>query len=146
MRPAGCSPGIPTRTECSVSRSSARFTCCEGCSNEAAPRSGVWRHDDKLLQVGAAPVRNEEGGIVGALLVGYDLSNGYAKREARLIGHDLLFITDEGIYSTSTSVEVRDALQKALYAPPLDAETGAALQGKPTQPWGASSAAMRTLA
>jgi len=107
-----------------------------GVFKRGSARSGVWRHDDKLLQVGAAPVRNEEGGIVGALLVGYDLSNGYAKREARLTGHDLLFITDEGIYSTSTSVEVRDALQKALYAPPLEAETGAALSGKPTQPWG----------
>jgi hypothetical protein len=100
-------------------------------------RYGVWRHDDKLLQVGAAPVRNDEGGVVGALLVGYDLSNGYAKREAKLTGHDVLFITEQGVYSTSTSVEVRDALEKALYSPPLDAETGSALRGKPTLPWSA---------
>ena len=98
-------------------------------------RYGVWRFDGKLLQVGAAPVRNDQGSIVGALLVGYDLSNGYAKREARLAGHDLLFLTDEGIYSTSTSVALRDALQNALFASPLDAETEAALAGKPTLPW-----------
>lgn len=100
-------------------------------------RYGVWRYDGKLLQVGAAPVRNDEGSIVGALIVAYDLSNGYAKREARLTGHDVLFLTSDGIYSTSTSVAVRDALEGALFAPPLDAETEAALAGKPTLPWAA---------
>lgn len=98
-------------------------------------RYGVWRNDDKLLQVGVAAVRNDEGSIVGALMVGYDLSNGFAQREARLVGHDLLFITRERVYSTSTSVDVRDALEEALYAPPLDVETEAALRGKPTLPW-----------
>ena len=103
-------------------------------------RYGVWTHQDKLLQVGVAAVRNEQGGVVGALLVGYDLSNGFAKQEARLVGHDLLFVMGDRIYSTSTSVDVRDALQEALYAPPLDNGTKAALQGKPTQPWTASLA------
>lgn len=98
-------------------------------------RFGVWRHDDKLLQVGVAAVRNEEGGVVGALLVGYDLSNGYAQREAKLIGHDLLFITPEGVYSTSTAVDIRDALEKALYSEPLASTTSAALGRKPTLPW-----------
>ena len=100
-------------------------------------RYAVWRHDDKLLQVGVAPVRNKEGSIVGALLVGYDLSNGVAQREARRMGHDLLFITEDGVYSTSTSVDVRNALQAALYAAPLETQTRAALAGKPTQPWSA---------
>jgi hypothetical protein len=107
----------------------------KGVFRRGNARYGVWRHDDKLLQIGAAPVRNDEGGVVGALLVGYDLSNGYAKREAKLAGHDVLFLTEEGVYSTSTSVEVRDALDTALYAPPLDAETASALRGKPTLPW-----------
>jgi len=100
-----------------------------------ASRYGVWGHEDKLLQVGVAAVRNDQGGVVGALLVGYDLSNGFAKQEASLIGHDLLFVMGERIYSTSTSVDVRDALQEALYSPPLDNRTLAALQGKPTLPW-----------
>ena len=106
-----------------------------GIFKRGGSRYGVWRHDNKLLQIGVAAVRNEEGGVVGALLVGYDLSNGYAKREARLLGHDLLFVTPEGVYSTSTSVGVRNALEKALYSPPLDAQTTAALAGKPTLPW-----------
>jgi hypothetical protein len=108
-----------------------------GLFKRGGSRYGVWLHNDKLLQIGVAAVRNEEGGVVGALLVGYDLSNGYAKQEARLLGHELLFITPEGVYSTSTAVDVRDAVEKALYAPPLDVQTTAALQGKPTLPWAA---------
>jgi Double sensory domain of two-component sensor kinase len=105
-----------------------------------AARYGVWHQGDKLLQVGVAPVRNDQGGVVGALLVGYDLSNGFAQQEAALIGNEVLFIMADRIYSTSTSVEVRDALQAALYSPPLDSGTAAALQGKPTLPWTAKLA------
>ena len=100
-----------------------------------AARYGIWLDQDKLVQVAVAAVRNDDGGIVGTLLVGYDLSNGFAQREAKLIGHDLLFITPDKIYSTSTSVGVRDALQRALYSTPLDNGTKAALQGKRTMPW-----------
>jgi hypothetical protein len=100
-----------------------------------APRYGVWHHEDKLLQIGVAAVRNDQGGVVGALLVGYDLSNGFAKQEASLIGHDVLFIMADRIYSTSTHVDLRDALQEALYSSPLDHGTIAALGGKPTLPW-----------
>ena len=113
----------------------SQVSVLRGVFKRGGPRYGVWRHDRKLLQIGVAPVRNEEGGIVGALLVGYDLSNGYAQREAKLVGHDLLFITREGIYSTSTSVDVRNALEGALYGEPLDVDTNAALRGKPTLPW-----------
>ena len=102
-----------------------------------ASRYGVWLDEDKLLQIGVAAVRNDQGGVVGALLVGYDLSNGFAQREAALFGHDLLFVMADRIYSTSTSVEVRDALQETLFSEPLDVETKAALEGRPTQPWSA---------
>jgi hypothetical protein len=111
-----------------------------GVLKRGASRYGVWQHEDKLLQVGVAAVRNDQGGVVGALLVGYDLSNGFAKQEAALIGHDLLFIMPDRIYSTSTHVDVRDALQGALYSSPLDSGTNAALQGKPTLPWNATLA------
>jgi len=106
-----------------------------GVLKRGSSRYGVWPLEDKLLQVGVAAVRNDQGSVVGALLVGYDLSNGFAKQEARLIGHDLLFVMGERIYSTSTSVEVRDGLQDALYTPPLEGSTRAALGGKPTLPW-----------
>ncbi|MGB5812147.1 MAG: MXAN_5187 C-terminal domain-containing protein, partial [Polyangiales bacterium] len=100
-----------------------------------AARDGVWLDQDKVVHVGVAAVRNDDGGVMGALLVGYDLSNGFAKREAAVIGQELLFVTDDSIYSTSTSVGVRDALQKVLYSAPLDKATHAALQGKRTTPW-----------
>jgi hypothetical protein len=115
-----------------------RVPVLRGVLQRGGSRYGVWHYEDKLLQVGVAAVRNEEGALVGALLVGYDLSNGFAKREATLIGHDLLFLTKDGIYSTSTSVDVRDRLQEALYSPPLENGTKAALQGKPTLPWTAT--------
>jgi len=98
-------------------------------------RYGVWNRRDKLLQAGVAAVRNDQGGIVGALLVAYDLSNGFAKREALVLGHDLLFITSGDVYSTSTSVDVRNELQQALHSAPLESTAKAALAGKPTLPW-----------
>ena len=49
-----------------------------------AARYGVWLYQGKLVQVAVAAVRNDDGGIVGTLLVGYDLSNGFAQREAAL--------------------------------------------------------------
>ncbi|MEM7139133.1 MAG: MXAN_5187 C-terminal domain-containing protein [Myxococcota bacterium] len=101
-------------------------------------RDGVWLDQGKLVHVGVAAVRNDDGGVVGALLVGYDLSNGFAQQEAAVIGQDLLFVTGDTIYSTSTSVGVRDALQKALYSEPLDKGTQAALRGKRTTPWKAT--------
>lgn len=103
--------------------------------SSGAARYGIWLDQGKLVQVAAAAVRNDDGGVVGTLLVGYDLSNGFAKREAKLIGHDLLFITSDKIYSTSTSVGVRDALQQALYSSPLDKGTSAALEGNRTMSW-----------
>ena len=111
-----------------------------GVLKRGASRYGIWSLDDKLLQVGVAAVRNEQGGVVGALLVGYDLSNGFAQQEARVLGHELLFVRDDRIYSTSTSVDVRDALQDALFSQPLVNSTKAALGGKPTLPWTASLA------
>jgi len=45
----------------------------------------VWRKDDesKVMQVAAAPIRSESGSVIGALVVAYDVSNGYAAGEAR---------------------------------------------------------------
>ncbi len=100
-----------------------------------SPRYGVFLDQGKLVRVAVAPARSEDGGIVGALLVGYDLSNGFAKREAELLGQDVLFITSDAVYSTSTSVGVRDALQDALYDAPLETSTRAALVGKRSVPW-----------
>ena len=99
----------------------------------------VWSRDGKLLQVGLAPVRTAQGGMLGALLVGYDLSNGFAKREAARLGRDVMFLSDSGVYSTSTSVGVKDGLQALLFGK-LEGATRQALDGKTSSPWTAEVA------
>lgn len=103
--------------------------------DSGVPSYDVWARENKLLQIAVAAVRNTEGGILGALLVGYDLSNAFAKGEADVLGRDVVYLTDERIYSSSTSGPVREALQRFLYQPPLDATTQAALRGNAAPPW-----------
>ncbi|MBX7193967.1 MAG: hypothetical protein K1X94_18075 [Sandaracinaceae bacterium] len=63
----------------------------------------VWEstQDNKALQVAVAPIRSEEGRILGALVVGYDLSNGLADSEGELVGRDVAFVWGERVYSSS---------------------------------------------
>ncbi len=99
------------------------------------PSYDVWARENKLLQIAVAAVRNTDGGILGGLLVGYDISNAFAKAEARVLGRDVVYLTDERIYSSSTAAPVRESLQRMLYQPPLDAGTQAALAGSRVPPW-----------
>lgn len=105
-------------------------------SDEVA-RHDVWRKTDenKLLQVGMAPVINEQGAVLGALVVGYDLSNGLAANEAEVLGRDVAFIVQDNVYSSSLhgSGPVQ-ALKERLFGP-LAASTNAALTGTGSQPW-----------
>ncbi len=70
---------------------------------DGSARHDVWLEDqeNKLMETAVAPIRNEQGAILGALVVGYDLSNGLASREAALLGRDIAFIVDGHIYSSS---------------------------------------------
>lgn len=103
--------------------------------DKGVPAWGIWEEDGRLAAVAVAPVRDELGAILGALLVGYDLSNGFAQREAQVIGDDVAFITREKVYSASTSAPVRNALQGQLFSESLDAATRGALAGKRSAPW-----------
>ena len=96
----------------------------------------VWHKedDDKLLQVALAPVRNQEGGLIGAVLVGYDISNGLAQREAEVFGHEVAFLRGGGIYSSSLGQSEVAALSRFLFQTMAD-DTAAALQGGATSPW-----------
>lgn len=105
--------------------------------SNGAPRFGVWPREDKLLQIGVAAVRNDDGGVVGVLLVGYDLSNGFAQQEAEVLGRDVAFITSEKVYSSSTSAAVREALVNLLYSDDNRAGTQAALSRQRNAPWAA---------
>jgi len=96
----------------------------------------VWHKadDDKLLQVALAPVRNQEGGLIGALLVGYDISNGLAEREAEVFGHEVAFLREGGIYSSSVDQNVVTSLGSFLFDTMAD-DTAAALTSGATSPW-----------
>jgi hypothetical protein len=63
----------------------------------------VWEstQDDKALQIAVAPIRSDEGRVLGALMVGYDLSNGLASAEAELLGRDVAFVWGDRVYSSS---------------------------------------------
>ncbi|MFT5430964.1 MAG: HAMP domain-containing protein [Myxococcota bacterium] len=83
--------------------------------------NGIAAHDawmrtdeNKLLQIGMAPVRNDEGGVVGALIVGYDISNGVAERQSDLLGREVVFVRNGTVYSASVGQSETTALQTAL--------------------------------
>ena len=70
---------------------------------DSVPRHDVWieEQEKKMLQTAVAPIRAESGTLLGALVVGYDLSNGVARRLADLIGRDVAFLTEGKVYSAS---------------------------------------------
>jgi len=86
------------------------------------PAHDIWleSQEKKLLETAIAPIRADSGTILGALVVGYDLSNGVAKREAALLGRDVAFITDGNVYSSSLDSSAARDLRAKLFGP--DAE------------------------
>jgi hypothetical protein len=83
----------------------------------------------KVLQTALAPIRSEAGTTLGALIVGYDLSNGVAQRAARLLGRDVAFIVDGKVYSASVEGGAAKALRDFLFGPQATA-TRAVLAGQ----------------
>jgi hypothetical protein len=82
-------------------------------------RHDVWREEEqnKLLQTAIAPIRADSGAVLGALIVGYDLSNGLAADEAKLLGRDVAFIIDGKVYSSSLDVAGARDLRTFLFGP-----------------------------
>jgi hypothetical protein len=92
----------------------------------------VWLEDQqkKVLQTAMAPIRAaESGNVLGALIVGYDLSNGIAQREAKVLRRDVAFVTEGNIYSSSLEGGSAKALQGYLFGPAA-ASTNAILGGQ----------------
>lgn len=81
--------------------------------------------ENKLFRVAVAPIRNDGGGVIGALLVGYDISNSLAEREARLIGRQVAFVYGESIYSSSLDQATATQLSTHLFAEQRGATEGA---------------------
>lgn len=94
------------------------------------PGHDAWLYADegKLLAVAMGPVRNEEGGVIGALVVGYDISNGMAARLGALVGRKVGFIREGRVYSSSLGTAGADALNLA-FAGPLEGALAGATAG-----------------
>jgi hypothetical protein len=100
-------------------------------------RHDVWLKTDenKLLQIGMAPIVSDQGAVLGALVVGYDLSNGLATSEAQVLGRDVAFIVADNVYSSSLGGSGPVQALKGHLFGPLAADTNAALEGSGSQPW-----------
>lgn len=83
---------------------------------EGTPKHDAWwfADENKLLQTGIAPVENPSGAVIGTLVVGYELSNGLARREADVLGREVAFLYDGSIYSASVSGDAAGALEEEL--------------------------------
>lgn len=97
----------------------------------------VWAFSDgqhKLLQTAIAPIRDVDGDVIGALIVGYDMSNGMAQRAGELLGRDVAFLTEEAVYSTSLDGAGLEGLRASLFTH-NEAATRAAVGGSASEPW-----------
>lgn len=103
------------------------------------PSADGWQKEDenKLLVIAVAPIRSAEGRIVGTLLVGYDLSNGFASAEASVLGRDVAFVSGDAVYSSSLEGSGQsDALRGFLFGDTALAATTAARDGgTASDPW-----------
>jgi hypothetical protein len=101
-------------------------------------RHDVWLEDEqnKVLQTAVAPIRTETGTVLGALIVGYDLSNGLAASEGKLLGRDVAFIVDGKVYSSSLEGSESRDLRAFLFGPNApNTKAILASQVPSTQPW-----------
>ncbi len=93
----------------------------------------LWRQrsDNKVLRVVAAPIRSADGHVIGALMVGYDLSNGFAQSQAESVAPGVVGYVIEGrLYSSSGDVAALDAA--LAEGQPLRAATDAAVGSSQT--------------
>jgi len=78
--------------------------------------SDVWYKPDeqKIFQTAIVPILGDTGNVIGAVVVGYDISNGFAKRESKLLGFDIAFVVPDKVYSSSLDTERVGALRDQL--------------------------------
>jgi hypothetical protein len=103
-------------------------------------RHDVWKKDDegKLLEIAVAPLR-DRGNIVGALVVGFDFSNGLAQSEGKRLGdREVAFIVDDKVYSSSLPETTAKQLKGYLIDGDGLSATKQALGGAVSSPWLAS--------
>jgi methyl-accepting chemotaxis protein len=112
-----------------------------------ALKTGGSQHDvwleteqNKVLQTAVAPIRGDTDTLLGALIVGFDLSNGFAAAEAKTLNRDVAFLVDGKVYSSSLDGAAARDLRGALFGNVQAPTTKAILSapGAASQPWRAS--------
>jgi hypothetical protein len=106
--------------------------------NDGLPRHDVWteQQEKKLLQTAVAPIRGETGSVLGALVVGYDLSNGVARREGQMLDRDVAFLVEGKVYSSSLDGGAVRDLREFLFGPKLSTTNGVlGGQSRSSGPW-----------
>jgi hypothetical protein len=96
----------------------------------------VWleEQENKALQTAVAVIRAASGATLGALVVGYDLSNGVAEREASLLGRDIAFLVEGEVYSSSLDGAGARDLKGYLFGPEANATNGVLAGRAPATP------------
>jgi hypothetical protein len=102
----------------------------------------VWLETEqsKVLQTVVAPIRSDTDTLLGALIVGYDLSNGFAATEAKTLNRDIAFIVDGKVYSSSLDGAAARDLRGSLFGN-LQGPTTKTILSAPSaasQPWRAT--------
>jgi len=108
---------------------------------DGLPRHDVWLEgqEKKLLQTAVAPIRADSGSVLGALIVGYDLSNGVARREGQMLDRDIAFLIEGKVYSSSLEGGAVRALREYLFGPAATSTNGVlGGQARATQLWRAT--------
>jgi hypothetical protein len=101
-----------------------------GVLSAGTPAADVWSFEAgqrKFLQTALAPIRDVNGEILGAVIVGYDMSNGMAERAGAQLGREVAFLTESGVYSSSLDGSVAQALRRTLFSEARQAETRASI-------------------
>jgi len=107
----------------------------DGVLEDGGTATDVWElsltGQEKVLQAAIAPILDPNTHRpMGAVVVGYDISEGTAERAAELLGRDIAFIHGEAIYSSSLEGEPEDQLRGLVFGD-HGAATTAALRDDP---------------
>lgn len=74
----------------------------------------LWFRTEYLLDVAIAPIHNR-GSVVGALIVGYDISNGEAQRDREMFGADVVYmLQDNNQWQLHSSSIIEGANRQSL--------------------------------
>jgi hypothetical protein len=77
------------------------------------PSKDVWTLQDRMTEVGLAPVTRSDHGTMGVLLIGYVLSNRKAQERRNLLGTELGYFHDGKVHTSSfASEETRESAKE----------------------------------